>query len=319
MKALLLLSTFLIVTLAACGDSEARNSGDDDPTPTPCEIPVGISNGDGGVSSDDPTPCPTEEIDEDDYDIGEFQVETLEFLQLESFPVQVVVGAIGYFPDGCTEIHEVTTEQEANEFLISITTRRPKDAACTEATVDHTESVNLGAVESGEYTVTVNDVVGEFEIAGGSSGSGGTVEPEDPSDGSTSPPGPCQTPGGDPEGSTTSDGPPPCPEETVDENDYTIGQFNVESVDVLIAESFPVQIFVTAAGYFPDGCTELHEVTIDQQGNEFIVTITTRRPADAVCTQAIVEHIESIGLGSPPPGDYTVTVNGVSQEFTVHG
>jgi hypothetical protein len=137
--------------------------------------------------------------------------------------------------------------------------------------------------------------------------------------GSGDPTEPCTPSSEDPDEPVSSDDPPPCPTEPINEDDYDFGEFGVDDVDVAIAESFPVQVFVSAHGSFSDGCTEIHEVEVEEQGSTFVVTITTRRPIGAICTQAIVEHTENVPLGSPQPGDYTVTVNGVSEAFTVSG
>lgn len=93
----------------------------------------------------------------------------------------------------------------------------------------------------------------------------------------------------------------------------------VESVDVMILESFPVQVNVVVTGYLPDGCTTIDQVTTVQNGNEFVVTITTQRPADAMCTLALVPYEETVALevADLPAGQYTVTVNGVSGSFTL--
>lgn len=299
-----LLPVFALTLLAACG-SDSKSEAD--------------AGSDGG---DNRTPGGG------DAETGEFAVDSVEILQLESFPVQIVVQAKGTFPDGCTEIDEVDVQQEGNEYVITITTTRPTDTACTEAIVEHSEGVNIGSPEPGDYTATVNGVSEDFTVDGSGTepgegqgsdgavtpGGGNSSGPADPNGTSAI----CAEPSSDPDQSVSSDDPPPC-DDTIDENDYTFGSFNVESVDVLTAESFPVQIFVAATGYFPDGCTEVHEVTVEQSGNDYTITITTRRPTDAICTQALVEHTESVGLGSPPPGDYTATVNGVSSEFTVAG
>ena len=95
------------------------------------------------------------------------------------------------------------------------------------------------------------------------------------------------------------------------------GVATVESVDVLILESFPVQVHVAVTGYLPDGCTTLDQVSTEQNGNEFVVTITTQRPADAICTEAIVpyEEVVPLDVAGLPAGQYTVTVNGVSAGF----
>ena len=95
------------------------------------------------------------------------------------------------------------------------------------------------------------------------------------------------------------------------------GEAVVDSVEVQILESFPVQVHVVVKGYLPDGCTTLDQVTSRQEGNEFIVTITTQRPADAMCTAALVPYEEVVPLEVEglSAGQYTVTVNGVSATF----
>jgi inhibitor of cysteine peptidase len=51
------------------------------------------------------------------------------------------------------------------------------------------------------------------------------------------------------------------------------------------------------------------------------VTITTKRPADKMCTEALVPFEESVALEvvGLPAGTYTVEVNGVTASFTLDG
>ncbi len=44
------------------------------------------------------------------------------------------------------------------------------------------------------------------------------------------------------------------------DGDYIYGTAVVESTEILVLESFPVQIHVVAKGYLPDGCTEIDRV-----------------------------------------------------------
>lgn len=99
--------------------------------------------------------------------------------------------------------------------------------------------------------------------------------------------------------------------------EYTYDMANVESIDILILESFPVQINVIAEGYLPDGCTEIDEINTEKEGNNFNITITTKRPKDAICTQAIESFKETIPLEvhGLSAGNYTVNVNGVTGSF----
>jgi inhibitor of cysteine peptidase len=99
--------------------------------------------------------------------------------------------------------------------------------------------------------------------------------------------------------------------------DPVAGVAQVDSVEVLILESFPVQIHVVARGNLPDGCTTVDQVTQERDGNAFTVTITTIRPSGQVCTQALVpfERVIALDVLGLPAGVYTVTVNGVSETF----
>lgn len=105
--------------------------------------------------------------------------------------------------------------------------------------------------------------------------------------------------------------------QNISEQEYTYGMANVESIDILTLESFPVQINVIAEGYLPDGCTEIDEIKNEREGNTFNINITTKRPKDAICTQAIESFRETIPLEVQGlrAGNYTVNVNGVTGSF----
>jgi hypothetical protein len=91
----------------------------------------------------------------------------------------------------------------------------------------------------------------------------------------------------------------------------------VDGIDILILESFPVQVNVIAHGNLPDGCTQIDEIRQQRDGNSFQVTIIAARPAGAVCTEVVVPWEKTIGLGvyGLPAGTYTVDVSGVMGTF----
>jgi inhibitor of cysteine peptidase len=95
------------------------------------------------------------------------------------------------------------------------------------------------------------------------------------------------------------------------------GEAAVEAIEILILESFPVQVHVVARGYLPDGCTEIGEIRQACPEQTFQVTITTVRPAAAVCTQALEPFEEAIALDvlGLQAGVYTVDVNGITGTF----
>jgi len=92
----------------------------------------------------------------------------------------------------------------------------------------------------------------------------------------------------------------------------------VGSIDILILESFPVQVNVVARGGFPNGvCIAIDQVLQERDGNTFRVTITTVQSADVVCTDEVVpfEEVISLDVYGLPAGTYTVDVNGVTGTF----
>lgn len=99
--------------------------------------------------------------------------------------------------------------------------------------------------------------------------------------------------------------------------DYIYGTAVVESTEILVLESFPVQIHVVAKGYLPDGCTGIDRVEAKRDGNTFTVTITTKRPKDMMCTQAIVpyEKVVPIDVYGLKAGTYDVNINTVTDSF----
>lgn len=136
-----------------------------------CGRPVLIqptANPDLPVSSDQPAPAATEPpASGGAVEIGLAMVDGLDFLIMESMPVQVSVVARGSLPDGCTAIGQAATQREENTFVVTLTTVRPVDAICTQALVpyEHTVPLDVVGLPAGTYTVTVNGVSGTFDLA----------------------------------------------------------------------------------------------------------------------------------------------------------
>ncbi len=97
---------------------------------------------------------------------------------------------------------------------------------------------------------------------------------------------------------------------------YHIGLASVDEIDILILESFPVQVWVIARGNLPDPCTEISEVLQEREGDTFFITIKTYRPP-GFCIQVIApfEEIIPLEVYGLPAGTYTVDVNGVQGTF----
>lgn len=94
---------------------------------------------------------------------------------------------------------------------------------------------------------------------------------------------------------------------------------SVDSIEILILESFPVQVNVRARGDLPDGCTSIDNATTTQQGTTFNINITTIRQTGELCTEALVPFEETISLDvlGLSAGTYTVNVNGINGSFTL--
>jgi len=93
----------------------------------------------------------------------------------------------------------------------------------------------------------------------------------------------------------------------------------IDTVDVLILESFPLQVMVNVKGNLPDGCTTIAESWAEQvDDTTFEVHIGTVRRAGGMCTQALVPFEENIPLdvAGLPAGTYTVKVYDQTAEFT---
>jgi len=99
---------------------------------------------------------------------------------------------------------------------------------------------------------------------------------------------------------------------------FAIEPIQIDQVDVLVMESFPVQVSAHITGVVGDGCSELHAVEQQRSGNVITITVTRRRrPAD-VCTMIAQLYDETLRLeGSFPAGDYTLKVNDVVKTFRI--
>lgn len=105
------------------------------------------------------------------------------------------------------------------------------------------------------------------------------------------------------------------------EENMVIGTANVESIDIMKMESFPVQIKVDVKGNLPDGCTTLGDAKQTFDGkSDFTIRLETKRPIDGMCSQALVPFEKSINLDGATgltKGTYTVSVNGIMKTFTL--
>ena len=193
---------------------------------------------------------------------------------------QANVRVSGYLPDGCTELHEISVERDGMVFELILITRKPSD-----------DIVCKEALVSFEEIVNLNveNLEPPYKI---------TIQNQD-----------------------TTFSLEAYDDQKQGEGDFIYGnEATVDSLQVTILESFPVQVSVTLEGTLPDGCTEIHEILSSRDGKTFNIEIVTRRPSgDVACTMALVPFEESISLDvvGLEAGTYEVVARDQEASFTL--
>ena len=93
----------------------------------------------------------------------------------------------------------------------------------------------------------------------------------------------------------------------------------VETIDILIMESFPLQVSVAVNGIKSVPCTKLLTPAVSYADNTFTVVLAETVLGPAESCIAVTDPFEtSVALNvlDLPAGTYTVDVNGVTAEFT---
>jgi uncharacterized protein YraI len=116
--------------------------------------------------------------------------------------------------------------------------------------------------------------------------------------------------------STATPTPPPIP---IEEPGITVtGVTVLQSVEIQIVETQPLQVNAVVRGQPPDGgCTTISSVNQVRDGNTFNVSLTTTTDPLAVCTLAVspFEHVLALDVRDLPPAEYRVNINGVEASF----
>ena len=105
--------------------------------------------------------------------------------------------------------------------------------------------------------------------------------------------------------------------EPPEEDGVSIADMPIGKIEVLLAESDPVQVTIEVNGWLPDSCTAHHETHLTQEENTITIQITTIRPKGFACATVVTEYQERVSIGTLPAGDYTVIVNDVEQQFRI--
>lgn len=151
-----------LLTVASCGTETGTPGGGDAPTgtdeqTTPADADeTDDSTGDPGDSTEDSTEDPDGEVLADTRGGGQFFIDSLAVRQAESDPVQLFLEVEGNAPTPChTVAYEV--EQEADTFLVHLTTVEKGQMACTQVLVPYELTVPLGETDAFPVTIDVND------------------------------------------------------------------------------------------------------------------------------------------------------------------
>ena len=94
----------------------------------------------------------------------------------------------------------------------------------------------------------------------------------------------------------------------------------VESIDIRILESFPVQVNAVVRGQLPDACSLIDKAQPTREGNTFRIALSIARRPDARCAPALTpfEHTLALEVAGLTAGTYLVTAGGVSSSFTLN-
>jgi len=89
------------------------------------------------------------------------------------------------------------------------------------------------------------------------------------------------------------------------------GNIYLDYAEILVLESYPVQITLSLQGNLPTPCHQLRAdaQAPDEQNRIYVEAYSVSDP-NAICVQVLKPFDASIPLGSFPAGHYTVWVNG---------
>lgn len=221
-----------------------------------------------GCGSAEPTLLPP-----DPQHSGELTVESVELLQLESWPVQFQMELAGTLPSACHSLdYAVILPDEDRVIEVEAHATLEKGSECNQEAQSFRQGIGLGSYTEGSFQVLLNgDPVGEIRLGGGS---------EAP-------------------GSEDADG------------GMTRGPVYIDETELVILESLPVQIEIVVRGALPTPCASLDWVVEDpdDEGRIYVEAFSLQDPA-LDCIQVLQELEERLPIGSYSEGSYSVWLNG---------
>jgi inhibitor of cysteine peptidase len=93
---------------------------------------------------------------------------------------------------------------------------------------------------------------------------------------------------------------------------------HITNVEVIVMESFPMQVRLHITGEQPDGCDFPVIVEQTRDGNTVTVSIYREVPTSVMCPMILLPYDDTISLdGNFEPGDYVFQVNDFIVEQTL--
>lgn len=92
-------------------------------------------------------------------------IDEVELRVMESMPVQLGLHLVGSLPTPCHQLEwESDIPQGGGEIVVDVYSLAPADQACIQVLSPLDQTINLGQVQPGHYSVVVNgEQVGEFD------------------------------------------------------------------------------------------------------------------------------------------------------------
>ena len=93
----------------------------------------------------------------------------------------------------------------------------------------------------------------------------------------------------------------------------------IESLELVMLESFPVGVRARLRGSLRDACTRVASVAQSREDKTFTLDVRTMRPAGAFCAQVLTPFEETVVLDvfALPAGTYSVRVGDKTATFTL--
>ena len=198
-------------------------------------------------------------------------IENVEVQVMESYPMQIALHVTGYQQDGCQTPIQVEQRRDGNTVHVRIYRQMDPAAICPAVIVPYDATIQLeGGFENGTYTFLVNDYRAQVTLG---------------ADASAPPSGP--------------------PGDTIMRRPVVI-----DSVEVLVLESYPMQLQLNISGHQNDACNVPVQVEQRREGNTVYVEIYRLHNPAMMCPFALLQYHDTITLeGGFESGSYTIHVN----------